>query len=86
MSVEICRGLRRWKRGTDLASELFSIGLNALNLWLVEDALKTLIKEGNVRAKVIKKPGGEETYYGYINFFLKNKGLIWKKNQQPKRN
>ena len=31
--------------------------------WLVQSALETLMKEGKVKAKVIKKQAGDETYY-----------------------
>jgi hypothetical protein len=37
--------------------------LGMLNYYAVGEALKTLIKEGRVKAKVVKKPIGEETCY-----------------------
>jgi len=29
----------------------------------IEEALKTLVKEGSVKAKIVKETIGEETYY-----------------------
>ena len=33
------------------------------NLWTVQNALETLIKEATVKAKIIKKAIGDDTYY-----------------------
>jgi hypothetical protein len=33
------------------------------SLWVVQDALTTLIDEGRVKARVIERETGEETYY-----------------------
>lgn len=33
------------------------------NLWEVQNAVSMLIKEGTVKAKVVKKAIGEDTYY-----------------------
>ena len=35
----------------------------AAALWLINDALNTLIKEGTVKAKIVQEAVGEETYY-----------------------
>lgn len=35
----------------------------AAAFWSINDALNTLIKEGTVKAKIVKKAVGEETYY-----------------------
>lgn len=56
---EIAIGLGRISQGTDLGSFLGDFA----SLWVVGNALQNLIKEGKVKAKVVKKEIGEETYY-----------------------
>lgn len=43
----------------DLGTLLFGIG----GMWLVQNALEKLIREGTVTTKIIKQPYGQETYY-----------------------
>jgi len=33
------------------------------NVWAVQNALETLVKEGTVEARIIRQPSGEQTYY-----------------------
>ena len=55
---EIYQGL-----GYRTQSGLGGIILGAANLWVIENALESLVKEGSVKAKIVKEAIGEDTYY-----------------------
>jgi hypothetical protein len=56
---EIASGLGRMPQIRDL----WSFVAGYASLWTIENALQNLIKEGKVKAKVVKKEIGEDTYY-----------------------
>lgn len=56
---EVAAGLGRMPQTTDLWSCLGSLA----SLWNIGVALENLVKEGKVKAKVVKKEIGEDTYY-----------------------
>lgn len=57
--VGIMNGLGYNTNIKDFGTFLLGIG----GIWLVQNALEKLIREGAVTAKIIKQPNGQETYY-----------------------
>ena len=58
-SSEIIDGIGYRARVHDFGSFIGTVA----SVWLINDALNTLIKEGAVKAKIVQETIGEETYY-----------------------
>jgi hypothetical protein len=75
LEAHILTFLRQNQRAFDIIGIMNGLGYNTeikdfgglfsglAGYWIIQNALEKLVREGTVRAKIIKQPIGEQTFY-----------------------